>query len=245
MFINKLKDFWAMVMRNKTLLVLLIIQLVISVFIAYQVNDIRDNTAILKTLGEAADSGNNAEEEAEPTVITDINTKDDPFKGDENAPVTIVEFSDFQCPYCSRFFEQILPSLQEEYIDTGKVKFVYKDFPLKSIHSLAQKSAEAAECADEQGKFWEYHDLLYGNQDEWTEGGVETFKQYAADLGLDTDKFNSCLDNGDMQAEVDEDYEDSLESGGRGTPYFVINGIPLSGAQPFANFKAIIDAELQ
>ncbi|RMF54619.1 DsbA family protein [Candidatus Woesearchaeota archaeon] len=165
---------------------------------------------------------------------------DDPVKGDKNAPVTIVEWSDFQCPFCGRFYSQTLGKIYKEYIQTGKVKLVYRDFPL-SFHQNAQKAAEAAECADEQGKFWEMHDMLF---EKGVDGGVPTFKSYAADLGLDSEKFDSCLDSGKMAAEVQKDMRDGAAAGITGTPGFVVNGKIVKGAQPFEAFKAIIDAEL-
>jgi len=165
---------------------------------------------------------------------------DDEVKGDPGAPVTIVEWSDFECPYCTRFYEQTLWQIEKEYIDTGKVKFVYRDFPL-GFHKNAQKAAEATECAGEQGKFWEMHDKLF---EEGVSGGVSSFKRFAADIGLDTDEFNECLDSGKMANEVKEDMADGAAVGIRGTPGFIINGQLVSGAQPFENFKQIIEAEL-
>ena len=165
---------------------------------------------------------------------------DDAFKGDPDAPVTIVEFSDFECPFCARFYSQTLAQIDEQYIKTGKVKFVYRDFPL-SFHPQAQKSAEAAECAGEQDQFFAMHDKLF---EEGVSGGVASFKQFAADIGLDTKEFNTCLDSGAMAGEVAKDMQDGQAAGIRGTPGFIINGQLVSGAQPFANFKQIIDAEL-
>jgi len=166
---------------------------------------------------------------------------DDPMKGDANAPVTIIEWSDFECPFCSRFYEQTLPLIQEQYIDTGKVKLVYRDFPLTSLHPTAQKAAEAAECADEQGKFWEYHDKIFENQALLS---VTSLKQWAADLGLDTEKFNDCLDSGKMASEVNKDLQDGADVGIRGTPGFIINGQLISGAQPFSVFQQVIESQL-
>jgi protein-disulfide isomerase len=169
---------------------------------------------------------------------------DDPFLGDENAPVVMIEFSDFQCPFCKRFRDQTFDQIKSQYIDTGKVKFVYRDFPLNSIHPYAQKSAEAAECADDQGKFWEYHDKLFENQQVWSSVGISEFKKYAQELGLDEDIFNSCLDSGKYTNEVNNDLSDAAAAGGRGTPFFIIGNTPLSGAQPFSVFQAAIEAEL-
>jgi len=166
---------------------------------------------------------------------------DDAVLGNKNAPITIIEFSDFECPFCGRFFNQTLPSIKEKYIDTGKVKLVYRDFPL-SFHPNAQKAAEAAECAGEQNKFWEMHDILF---EKGVSGGINSFKQYAKDLGLDTTKFNSCLDSGRYTNEVQKDFQDGQSYGVSGTPTFFINGIEVVGAQPFGVFQQIIDAELK
>lgn len=165
---------------------------------------------------------------------------DDDIKGDKDAPVTIVEFSDFECPFCTRFYQQTLSQIDEQYIKTGKVKFIYRDFPL-SFHPNAQKAGEATECAGEQGKFWEMHDVLF---DKGVKGGVESFKTFAQDLDLDTSKFNECLDSGAMASEVQKDFRDGQAAGITGTPGFIINGKKVSGALPFENFKQIIEAEL-
>ncbi len=165
---------------------------------------------------------------------------DDAVRGDKDAPVTIVEWSDFECPFCARFYQQTLPSIEEEYIKTGKVKLVYRDFPL-SFHPNAQKAAEAAECAGEQGKYWEMHDMLF---EQGVQGGVAGFKQYAKNLGLNTAKFDTCLDSGAMAGEIQQDTADGAAAGIQGTPGFIINGKLVSGAQPFAVFKQVIDAEL-
>jgi len=174
----------------------------------------------------------------------EVSADDDPFKGDENAPVTIIEFSDYECPFCGRFYSQTLPQLDSEYIKTGKVKFVYRDFPLSSIHPQAQKAAEAAECARKQGGdevYFNYHDGLFDNG---VQGGVASFKQLAADLGLDTNEFNECLDSGEMASEVAKDLADGSSYGVTGTPAFFVNGKLISGAQPFSAFQAAIEAEL-
>ncbi len=176
---------------------------------------------------------------AEPGRV-DVSADDDPTKGLDTAKVTMIEFSDFQCPFCGRFYTQTLPQIEKDYIETGKVKYVFRDFPL-SFHQNAQKSAEAAECADEQGKFWDYHDRLFENQESLD---TDSLKKYADELGLDTEKFNDCLDSGKYTEEVQKDFKDGQQAGVRGTPAFFINGILVSGAQPFENFKQVIDAEL-
>jgi protein-disulfide isomerase len=165
---------------------------------------------------------------------------DDAVEGDADAPVTIVEFSDYECPFCERFYSQTLGQIREEYVDTGKVKIVFRDYPLP-FHAQAQKAAEAAECAGEQGKYYEMHDLLF---EKGVAGGVSSFKGFASEIGLDTSAFDSCLDSGEMAAEVLRDMQDGQAAGVQGTPGFIINGQLVSGAQPFSAFKQVIDAEL-
>jgi protein-disulfide isomerase len=123
----------------------------------------------------------------------------------------------------------------------GQIKFVVRDFPLNSIHPYAQKAAEATECADDQGKFWEYHDLVFANQSAID---VDSLKGYAAELGLDTGTFDECLDGGEHSSEVGKDLDDGRASGVTGTPAFIINGQLVSGAQPFTVFQQVIDAAL-
>lgn len=165
---------------------------------------------------------------------------DDAVKGDPNAPVTIVVWSDFECPFCERFYSQTLGKIEDEYVKTGKVKIVFRDFPLGS-HKDAQKAAEAAECAHEQGKFWEMHNILF---DKGVKGGAYSFKQYAKELGLDSSRFDRCLDSGKMESETKKDFADGAKAGIRGTPGFIINGELVSGAQPFEKFKSVIDMAL-
>ncbi|MFQ5800857.1 MAG: DsbA family protein [Candidatus Hydrothermarchaeales archaeon] len=180
-----------------------------------------------------------------PAQETTIDMKalidDDPWAGDKDAEVIIVEFSDFQCPFCARAAPTV-NQIKKIYGD--KVLFVYRDFPLSSIHPQAQKAAEASQCAFEQDKFWEYHDLLFEKQQDWAGVGVPKFKEYAADLGLDTDQFNGCLDSGKHAQEVTSDLQRGQHLGVTGTPTFFINGKKVVGAQPFSVFQGIIDDEL-
>jgi protein-disulfide isomerase len=183
-----------------------------------------------------------------PIVVENVSVDDDPTWGSEDAPVTIVEFSEFLCPYCQRFAEQTLPLIQDAY--EGEVRYVYRDFIVHGEPSL--KISEAAECADDQGKFWEYHDHLWENyqavgQQAQTgmEGLVSTLKGYASDLGLDTATFDECLDTDMNSAEVQKDSQDAQTYGVRGTPGFFINGQMVSGAQPFSVFQQVIDAALE
>jgi protein-disulfide isomerase len=160
-----------------------------------------------------------------------------PARGPESAKVTIVEFSDFQCPFCSRAHDTV-----EEVMNAypGKVRLVFRHFPL-DFHAQAPKAAEASLCAHDQGKFWEYHDVLFKNQQKLQ---VEDLKAHATGLGLDAAKFNECLESGKHAATVKEDTEAGKKVGVNGTPAFFINGQMLSGAQPLEAFKQIIDSEL-
>ncbi len=158
--------------------------------------------------------------------------------GAENATVKIIEFSDFQCPFCGRVeptIKQVLSNYQ------GKVSIQYKHFPL-SIHPFAQKAAEASECAADQGKFWEYHDMLFQNQESLA---VTNLKEYAKALGLNQNEFNTCLDSGQKASVVRSDFAEGNSAGVQGTPAFFINGQLLSGAQPYEAFKKVIDSKLQ
>lgn len=165
-----------------------------------------------------------------------------PAQGQVKAPVTIVEFSDYQCPFCASFFKDTLTKVKQDYIDTGKVKLYLRDFPLTSIHPYAQKAAEAARCANEQNAFWKYHDKIFENQSQLNQ---DQLKKWAADLGLDLAKFNNCLDSDKYQTAVQEDLQAGTKAGVNGTPAFFINGRRITGAQPFENFQQVIDAALK
>ncbi len=186
----------------------------------------------------------------EPGVKVEVSADDDPFLGSANAKVVIIEFSDYQCPFCRSFWRNTLDQIKKEYIDSGKsVKFVYRDFPLSSIHSMAQKYAEAAECAGEQNKYWEMHDKIFQEQDKLGQGTISAYaindvKRWAGELGL-AGGFNQCLDSGKYADEVKKDFNDGVAAGVGGTPTFFINGIATVGAQPFESLKAIIDQELE
>lgn len=185
-----------------------------------------------------------------PTVqIKDMKivADDDPFMGEQKAPVVMVEFSDYQCPFCKRFWSETLPDIKSKYIDTGKVKFVYRDFPL-GFHPGAQPAAEAAECARAQGgdtMYFAFHDLIFEGQSKLGQGTPNELKQWAKGVsGLEYAKWENCFDNGKYSAEVRKDLADGSALGISGTPGFIINGKLVSGAQPFAAFQQIIDAEL-
>jgi len=167
-----------------------------------------------------------------------VPTEGSPAKGPATAPIEIVEFSDFQCPYCLR----VTPTVNQVLKAYGdKIRFVYRHYPLPN-HPNARPAAEAAVCAADQGKFWPYHDRLFEDPSKL---GQSELKRDAADLGLDTAKFDACVDSHKFKTTVDADLQAGLEAGVDGTPAFFINGRMISGAQPFDVFKRIIDEELE
>ncbi len=174
----------------------------------------------------------------QPAVVQ-VSTEGRPYQGPEDAPVTMVEFTDYQCPFCSRHFRETMPQLVSQYGD--EVKYVVLNFPLSNIHPFAQKAAEAAECAYDQGEFWQYHDLLFENQSALD---TTSLKKYAVGLGLDVDSFNTCLDSGEKAQQVQSDLQAGQTAGVRGTPTFFINGQRLVGALPLNRFQTVIDGEL-
>jgi protein-disulfide isomerase len=202
-----------------------------------------DQEAILRAAQAAAQQGAQVPQPTQPPQRIDgVSADDDPFIGPEDAPVTIVEFSDFQCPYCKRWVDQTYQALLDQYGD--QIRIVYRDFPLTSIHPDAQKAAEAAECADEQGRFWEMHDIIFANQVIGI--GVDALTGYAGQIdGLDAEQLAECVDSGKYADEIAADLNDGTSYGVSGTPTFFINGYRLVGAQPLASFTALIEQELQ
>lgn len=161
-----------------------------------------------------------------------------PAFGPEDAPITIVEFSDFQCPFCRRFHEETYRALLDAY--PNKIRFVYRNFPLTSIHPDAMSAAVASLCANDQNVYWDYHDKLFSSETLTT----DTYIQYAKDLNLDVDKFTACLSSGAHDASIQADMDFSINLGIQSTPTFFVNGLAIVGAQPLANFTQLIDKEL-
>jgi protein-disulfide isomerase len=175
---------------------------------------------------------------APPVFRADVAVNGAPFKGTERAPVTIVKFEDFQCPYC-KTVQLTYQELLKRY--NGKVRLVHKDLPLDAIHPQARQAAEAARCAGDQGKFWEYHDILYTNSPK---AGIDELKSYAKEVGLNSASFDQCFTSGKYKGLVQKDLAEGAQLGLTGTPTFFINGREMSGAQPVEAFATIIDEEL-
>src|SRR2546425_3352339 len=183
-------------------------------------------------------------------VVAKVAIGDNHTLGKKEAPVTIIEFSDYQCPFCRQFFETTLPTLKKEYIEAGKLRYVFRDFPLDPIHPLARTAAEAARCAGDQGKFWEMHDLLFRNQQALQ---PEQLKTHAGRLQLDEKAFGACLEGGKHRTLVQQNYDEGMSAGVRGTPSFflsrtrsdgTIEGLLITGARPLSDFRQEIERVL-
>ncbi|MCX6731845.1 MAG: DsbA family protein [Candidatus Parcubacteria bacterium] len=176
-----------------------------------------------------------------------VNTRTDaPTTGNKNAKVTVIEFSDIQCPFCENFASGAFKEIKNKYIDTGKILFIFRHFPLTSLHQNAQKAAEAAECANKQGKFFQYHDLLFSKGGANGTGlDIVSLKQYAKDLGLNQAQFNNCLDSGAAASAVTKDISDATSAGVSGTPTLFVNAEKIVGAQPFSVFEQAIEEALK
>jgi len=184
-----------------------------------------------------------------PPAVVKVDNGHLPLMGNKDAKVTVVEFSDFQCPFCKQFFDDTFSQIKSQYIDTGKIKFAYRQYPLTTIHPNALQAANATECAQEQNRFWDYHDILFKNQDTWStlaaaDAGND-FVDYATQLGLNADQFKSCLDSSKFDKNVKGDMTAGTKVQVDGTPAFFVNGNRLVGAQPFSEFQKLIDQELK
>lgn len=169
----------------------------------------------------------------------EIPTEGFPGIGPEDAEIVLVEFSDYQCPYCKRWHDQVYKPLMAAY--PGQIRLVYRNLPLTSIHPQAMSAAVAALCADEQGAFWPFHEKLFSDELGLSR---EAYLQYASGLALDGEAFETCIDSGKFDAFIQEDMDFSLNLGVRSTPTFFVNGLAVVGAQPLDVFKQLIDKEL-
>lgn len=185
-----------------------------------------------------------------PPVVNDMKVGKLPVMGNKEAKVTVVEFSDFECPFCKKYFDETHAQLQKDYVDTDKIQFAYRHYPLSSMHPSAQKAAEASECANEQNNFWGYHDLLFTEQGTWAdqtltkENVIDHFVDYATQLGMDADQFRKCLEDSKYKQNVADDKAVGDSAQVDGTPTFFINGTRLVGALPYSEIKKAIDKAL-
>jgi len=227
--------------------------LIISFLTGYELGNFDSNIPSIQQSVESQIQNSQASANPSNNGLIEISLDDDPLLGDINAQITIVEFGDFQCPFCKRFHQQTLPELKSNYIDKGIVNLVWKDFPIQNIHQNAVASSIAGECADDQGVFWELHDRIFEEQSIWqglpTNIAINDFKRYANDLGVDQTEFNNCLDSQVYLEEVLDDLSYGSRSGVTGTPAFFIGNekigfIKITGAQPFSVFEGVIESLL-
>jgi protein-disulfide isomerase len=209
----------------------------------------RDMQEMKKDVADIKELLEGALKKAPPAkTVATVGFRGRPMLGRADAPLTIVEFSDYQCPYCQRFVTNVFPNLKRDYIDTGKVRYVFRDFPLTQIHPQAAKAHEGAHCAGEQDRYWDMHDLLFLRQKDLS---LQALSTYANELGFDVDAFDACLKDDRHEAAVQVDIEAGAEAGVRGTPSFIIGmsgdgdtitGTIVRGAQPFSTFQQVIQA---
>ena len=249
--------------RNKTQLLLTVLLVVASFLIGSLWTKVQylEKTKALGASANTANnpSGNAAAPQAVPTedmTPKKVSIDDDPVLGDKNAKVTMIDFTDYECPFCKRYFDEAFTQIKKDYVDTGKVKYVVRDLPL-SFHQNAHKEGQAAECAREQGgdeAYFKYHDEIFKRTTSNGTGlALTELSVIANDLGLDGVALQTCLDNEKYKDEVDKDLADASSVGATGTPTFfigkstsdgVITGTKIVGAQPFSAFKAEIDKQL-
>lgn len=239
----------------------LIVALVIATFfvgVLYtKVSYLEKGTYLGKNSGQAAIAGKQQQAPSPENNPVKVSVDDDPVLGDKNAPVTIIEFSDYECPFCKRHFDQTLPQLIKEYINTGKVKLVYRDLPLSFHDPMATTEAIAANCARAQGDdktYYKFHDEIFKRTKSNGNGlTVDDLYKISSDLKLDTTKLKTCMDDPKQKEEVQKDLTDAASVGASGTPSFfigkstddgIIEAVLTSGAQPFSVFKTIIDEKL-
>lgn len=250
-------DLLARLSKIKTTQILVVLLIIAAFFIGVLYTKVENLKA------ESTDSVPSAPQAAaqqapqQPAGPIEVSIDDDPILGDKNAKVTMIDFSDYECPFCKRYFDETFSQIKKDYIDTGKVKYVYRDLPL-SFHQNAHAEAQAAECAREQGgdaAYFQYHDEIFKRTTSNGTGlALDQLSVIANDIGLNGSALQSCLDSEKYKAEVDKDLADAATYGATGTPSFFIgksgsgdtfNGTILVGAQPFTAFKTIIDEQLK
>ena len=210
-----------------------------GVLLGYVVWGVDSASGVNPTVNQAPGAVVEAPVTAQPEFRRyDIPTENSYAIGPADAPITIVEFSDYQCPFCRRWHDEVYGDLLAAY--PGKIRLVYRHFPLSSIHPDATSAAEAAMCAGEQDAFWPFHEKLFSSETL----GSSTYLQYAQELGLNINSFDSCMNDRKYQQAVEEDLNFAVDLGIRSTPTFFINGLAIVGAQPLDVFQQVIDKEL-
>lgn len=241
--LNSLKK----IKTNQILVSLLIVAAFLIGVLVTKVQYLEKGQANNQAQAPAAQAPVQGDQPPAPGVKVDVKNGELPSLGNKNAKVVFVDFSDFECPFCKKYFDETYAQIKKDYIDTGKIVYYYRHFPL-DFHAAAKPAAIASECANEQNKFWDYHDLVFKEQDKISQKTADEIKQalkgFAASLNLNTSQFNNCLDSEKYKANVDKDQKEGVTAGVNGTPTFFVNGMSLVGAQPYSAFKTLIDQEL-
>jgi protein-disulfide isomerase len=237
------------------LLVFLVILGSLAVGYLYGKVSVYEKGAVVAKAGQAAQpTGDTAAQQAaaqpQTTDLTadqwsNLISKAEFAKGPKDAKVTMVEFTDYQCPFCERYYTDSFGKIMKDYVDTGKVRYISMDLPLP-FHPNAKPAALAARCAADQNKYWEMHDILFERQTEWSEGDpTAKFEGYAKQLGLNTNKFTQCVSSGQFNKEIEASSQLAQTIGANGTPTFYVNGKQVVGAQPYTEFQKALDTALQ
>jgi protein-disulfide isomerase len=227
------------------------ILLVLSIGLAFVVGILWNKVSTLEkgiTSGAVAANAGGANPSAPPTVSIDSagGVGHFPIQGSKDAKVTLIEFADFRCPYCEQFFSQTEPQIVQNYVNTGKVKFAFRNYAFLGPASTV--AADAVECANDQGKFWEFYNYLYKNQPDESDTSMyntDTLTKAAVSLGVDGAKFKACLDGKTDDSKVQQDLADGEKAGVTGTPAFFVNGTFINGAEPYSVFQQAIDTALK
>ncbi|HSW87601.1 MAG TPA: DsbA family protein [Candidatus Saccharimonadales bacterium] len=230
--------------RNYSLYYVLLL-IVFSFLLGSLSTKLQDKTAQTAATAQALNQPTQAAQPQGPAAHVDVDKGHFPTLGQENAKVTIVEFADPRCPFCKQWTDNTFPQLKSDYIDTGKVKFYFRNYDFLGPSSVI--AGNALECANEQGKFWDLHDYFYKNQPDESDTSMFTTDKLsgiAGSLGMDSTQFSSCLSSNKDNAAVAQDLSEGQKAGVNGTPTFFVNGTSLVGAQPYAALKTIIDQEL-
>jgi len=213
-------------------------------YLQQQVNDAKSASAAAPAQNTAG--GTIPSTPPMPAGPVNVGVGNYPPQGDANAKVTVIEFADFRCPFCEQWFQNVEPNLIKDYVNTGKVKFYFRNYAF--LGPASTLASEAGECANDQGQFWAWHDYMYKNQPDESDTSMYTndnLTQIAGTLGMDTGQFSSCLSSKDTSAKVAKDLSDGSAAGVSGTPTTFINGIPIVGAVPYSQIKQQIDAALK
>jgi len=249
------------VKENATMIALVLVALGIGFFVGSIWTEnkfLKNGTSLAGAPANPAQDAAVAPSQPQQPTTGKASVDDDPVLGDKNAPITMIEFSDYECPFCKRYFDQTFPQFKTKYIDTGKVKLVFRDLPLSFHDPMATKEAVAANCARKQGDdatYFKYHDEIFKRTTSNGNGlDDEKIKTIASDIGLNLSQFDTCLQDKAMADEVKKDLADAGEAGASGTPTFIIGkstqdgtveGSLVVGAQPFSAFEAVIEPLLK